>query len=85
MPKSTNSLNDWRAMQGMIRTGPSLTKALEREHAEELAREEKRLREFDKWDRQMAKDFSPGGRGHHLVKKVEQQIAAGEFTPMKPR
>ena len=42
-------------------------------------------REYDDWDRQMAKDFSPGGRGHHLVEKVQQQIAAGEFTPMKPR
>jgi hypothetical protein len=42
-------------------------------------------REYDAWDRQMAKDFSPGGRGHHLAEKVKQQIASGEFTPMKPR
>jgi hypothetical protein len=35
---------DWRTMGGMIRTGPLLTKALEKEHREELAREEKRLR-----------------------------------------
>jgi hypothetical protein len=42
-------------------------------------------REYDEWDRQMSKDFSPGGRGHHLVEKVKQQIEAGEFTPMKPR
>ena len=42
-------------------------------------------REYDDWDRQMAQDFSRGGRGHHLVEKVEQQIATGEFTPMKPR
>jgi hypothetical protein len=39
-------------------------------------------REYDEWDRQMAKDFSPGGRGHHLVEKVQQQIAAGEFALM---
>jgi hypothetical protein len=42
-------------------------------------------RDYDEWDRQMAQDFSPGGRGHHLVEQVKQQIAAGEFTPMKPR
>jgi AbrB family looped-hinge helix DNA binding protein len=35
---------DWRTMRGMVRTGPSLTKALEKEHREELAREDKRLR-----------------------------------------
>jgi hypothetical protein len=51
MPKSTNSSNgkrsglpDWRTMRGMIRAGPSLTKALEQEHREELAREDERLR-----------------------------------------
>lgn len=28
---------DWRSMQGMVSSGPSLTKALEEEHAAELA------------------------------------------------
>lgn len=35
---------DWRTMRGMVRGGPSLTKALEKEHREELAREDRRLR-----------------------------------------
>ena len=50
-PPSDNSSNgkrpdlpDWRTMGGMIKTGPSLTKALEQEHREELAREDERLR-----------------------------------------
>ena len=42
-------------------------------------------REYDEWDRQMANDFSPGGRGYHLAEKINQQIADDEFTPMKPR
>jgi AbrB family looped-hinge helix DNA binding protein len=33
-------LPDWRTMQGMVRGGESLTKALEEEHREELARED---------------------------------------------
>ena len=28
----------------------------------------------DEWDRQMAKDFSPGGRGAHLVEQVDREI-----------
>jgi AbrB family looped-hinge helix DNA binding protein len=31
---------DWRAMQGMVRGGSSLTEALEAEHLAELARED---------------------------------------------
>ncbi len=32
------------------------------------------------WDAEMERDFSPGGRGQVLVKKVNQQIEGGEFT-----
>ena len=35
---------DWRSMQGMVRTGPSLTEALEEEHAAELTRDDARLK-----------------------------------------
>jgi hypothetical protein len=35
------------------------------------------------WDRQMEKDFSPGGRGHHLLQEVEDDIAAGRTKPME--
>jgi AbrB family looped-hinge helix DNA binding protein len=37
---------DWRSMQGMVRTGPSLTQALEEEHAAELAQDDARLKDF---------------------------------------
>jgi hypothetical protein len=39
--------------------------------------------EYDEWDRQMVKDFGPGGRGAHLLKKVEQEIESSNFTPLE--
>ena len=39
--------------------------------------------EYDDWDRQMAKDFSPGGRGYHLVEQVKRDIAAGKARPIE--
>jgi hypothetical protein len=38
--------------------------------------------EYDAWDKQMAEDFSPGGRGAHVVEQVNRQIDAGQFRPM---
>ena len=38
--------------------------------------------EMDEWDREMKKDFSPGGRGMRLVEKVKADIRAGKFRPM---
>ena len=35
------------------------------------------------WDARMDRDFSPGGRGHHLVEKVHQEIDSGKFTPLE--
>ena len=35
--------------------------------------------DYDDWDKEMVKDFSPGGRGAHLVDKVKADIAAGKF------
>ena len=43
MKRLVSRFPDWRTMQGMVRTGPSLTAALEEEHAAELAREDARL------------------------------------------
>ena len=37
----------------------------------------------DEWDKQMAQDFSPGGRGAHLLDKVKAEIAAGKFRPVE--
>jgi hypothetical protein len=39
--------------------------------------------DYDAWDKQMVKDFSPGGGGHHLVEKVKRDIAEGKARPME--
>jgi hypothetical protein len=38
--------------------------------------------QMDAWDKQMQQDFSPGGRGMHLVEKIRGDIRAGKFKPM---
>ena len=38
--------------------------------------------DYDDWDRQMAKDFSQGGRGEKLMAEVEADIAAGRTKPL---
>ncbi len=40
------------------------------------------LQTMDEWDKQMQRDFSPAGRGYHLVEKVKADIRAGKFRPM---
>lgn len=40
---------------------------------------------MDEWEREMQRDFSPGGRGHHLAEKVRGEIRAGSFRPMSDR
>lgn len=39
--------------------------------------------DYDDWDKQMAPDFSPGGRGASLVEKVKADIEAGRFRPIE--
>jgi hypothetical protein len=39
--------------------------------------------DYDDWDREMAKDFSPGGRGAHMIEKVRREIAEGKARPME--
>ena len=39
--------------------------------------------EEDSWDAEMAQDFALGGRGHHLLDKINQQIDDGKFTPLE--
>ena len=39
--------------------------------------------DYDEWDKEMVKDFSPGGRGYHLVEKVKKDIAEGKARPME--
>jgi hypothetical protein len=35
------------------------------------------------WDAEMERDFSPGGRGHHLVEKINQAIDQAKFAPLE--
>lgn len=37
---------------------------------------------MDHWDKEMQRDFSPGGRAYHLVEEVKAEIRAGKFRPM---
>lgn len=38
--------------------------------------------EEEAWDAEMEQDLAPGGRGHHLLDKINQQIDDGKFTPL---
>jgi hypothetical protein len=39
--------------------------------------------EEEDWDRQMERDFRPGGRGAHLLEQIDRQIDAGDFTSLE--
>ena len=39
--------------------------------------------EEEAWDREMERDFAPGGRGAHLLEKIDRQIDAGNFTSLE--
>ncbi len=39
--------------------------------------------EFDEWDKQMVKDFSPGARGMELADRVKRDIAADKASPFE--
>jgi len=36
----------------------------------------------DRWDAQMERDFSPGGRGAKLMERVDAEIDAGKFRSL---
>lgn len=38
--------------------------------------------EYDDWDKQMAEDFAPGGRGWALVDRVMREAAEGKTMPI---
>jgi hypothetical protein len=57
---------------------------------EQLAEPERRelagwFEQFEEqaWDAEMQKDLPPGGRGHHLVEKINQEIDEGKFAPLE--
>ena len=35
------------------------------------------------WDAEMEADISPGGRGHHLIQEINQEIERCRFTPLE--
>jgi hypothetical protein len=35
------------------------------------------------WDAEMERDFSPGGRGEHLIEKINQEIDNATFAPLE--
>jgi hypothetical protein len=39
--------------------------------------------EYDEWDKEMAKDFSSGGRGTQFLEEVQREIAEGKSRPME--
>jgi hypothetical protein len=36
----------------------------------------------EEWDRQIAEDFAPGGRGSSLLEEVDAAIDRGDFKPL---
>jgi hypothetical protein len=40
-------------------------------------------RDWQAWDEQIERDFSPGGRGMPLLAELEQEIAEGKTRPME--
>ena len=39
--------------------------------------------DYDRWDRQMVADFSPGGRAMALVESVRREIVQGKAVPFE--
>jgi len=40
-------------------------------------------RDREEWDKQIAEDFSPGGRGGKLLDEVDAAIDRGDFKPLR--
>jgi hypothetical protein len=38
--------------------------------------------DYDDCDKEMVKDFSPGGRGYQVVEKVKRNLAEGRVRPI---
>jgi len=39
--------------------------------------------DYDAWDKQMAEDYSPGGRGMTFYEQVQREISEGKTRPME--
>lgn len=40
-------------------------------------------RDWEDWDKQIAEDFSAGGRGAKLLEAVDEAIDRGDFKPLR--
>jgi hypothetical protein len=38
---------------------------------------------MDDWDREMQRDFAPGGRGREFLEQVKREIAEGKTRPIE--
>jgi hypothetical protein len=58
--------------------------AVDKLSPEELAKLAAHIARRDKlaWDEELETDFSPGGKHHQALKKIDAQIDAGNFTPL---
>ncbi len=77
---------------GGVRNGLSLGMTLEaiKEAIAQLPPEELTLladwiseRDWQAWDDQIVRDFSPGGRGMSLMAELEREIDEGKTSPME--
>lgn len=86
----------WKGLLRWFRTGyrRSMTVEAIKEEIGHLSEEERKqlldwLEEVEEetWDREMERNFSPGGQGTHLAEKIDQHIddsiAAGDITSLE--
>jgi hypothetical protein len=59
-----------------------IEQALDELSPEELAKLAAHIARRDKlaWDKEIDEDFSPGGKHHEALKKIDAEIDAGHFT-----
>ena len=61
-----------------------IEKAVDALSPEELAKLAAYISHHDKlaWDEQLEHDFSPGGKHEKTLEKIDDEIDAGNFTPL---
>jgi hypothetical protein len=59
-----------------------IEEAVDKLSPEELAKLAAHIARRDKlaWDKEVEEDFSPGGKHHEALKKIDGEIDAGNFT-----
>ena len=79
-----------RHAPGAARYGEGMTIEAIKEEIGHLSDHERRqlfdwLEELEEqaWDREMERDFAPGGRGRQLLDRVDREINEGRLTPLQ--